>query len=437
MSAPPDFGLFVVRSTMGTTRATPVSQRNLTGIDFFLLWSGAAVSLAEIWAGGTLVGAGFMAAATAILLGHLIGNTPLALGGVIGSRHGISTMLSVRPSFGVRGAHFAAVLNVIQLIGWTAVMLIVAGNAMSSLVPAADFRVWAVVCGIITTLWALAGHGAWKWLQRISVSLLLILCVVMTYLVVSTADIRSIIHALPARENPMGFGLALDLVIAMPISWLPLVSDYSRFAVDTKRAFRGTWIGYFLVGSWMYLLGLVTSLSTGTTTPDAMIITTMGILGLAVPAVLVVVFSTVTTTFLDIYSAAVSSETITSLLRGRRGVLLTGAVGTILALIFPVQNYEGFLLLIGSVFCPLFGVVLLDYFVIRKGRVDTDAINGKGPYWYTGGFNIPAFIAWGAGFGLYHLVGRFFPDIGASIPAMACASLVYWAVMRKRGRETI
>ncbi len=422
---------------MGVTHKTPTSERNLTEIDFFLLWSGAAVSLAEIWAGGTLVGAGFAAAAAAILLGHLLGNTPLALGGIIGSRHGISTMLSVRPSFGVRGAHFAAGLNVIQLIGWTAVMLVVAGHALGSLVPAADFRVWVVVCGVVTTLWALAGHGAWKWLERASVSLLFILCVVMTYLVLSKSDIRSIIHALPARENPMGFGLTLDLVIAMPISWLPLVSDYSRFAVDTKGAFRGTWIGYFLVSSWMYLLGLVTCLATGTTTPDEMIITTMGILGLAVPAVLVVVLSTVTTTFLDIYSAAVSSESITSRLRGRRGVLLTGIAGTIVALVFPVQDYEGFLLLIGSVFCPLFGVVLLDYFVIQKGRIDTDSIDGKGPYWYTRGFNVPAFIAWGAGFAIYHLMGRFFPNIGASIPAMACAALIYWVAMRRRGRETI
>jgi putative hydroxymethylpyrimidine transporter CytX len=259
----------------------------------------------------------------------------------------------------------------------------------------------------------------------------------MTYIVISTTDFVSIAHARPPAGSPLGFGIALDLVIAMPISWLPLVSDYSRFGVSTGGAFRGTWIGYFLVSSWMYLLGLVASLATGTSTPDAMIISTMGILGLAIPAVLVVVLSTVTTTFLDIYSAAVSSESITSLLKGQRGVLLTGLIGTILALVFPVQDYEGFLLLIGSVFCPLFGVVLLDYFLIRRGHIEVDAVDGKGPYWYTGGFNIRAYVAWGLGFALYQLLAHFLPNVGASFPSMACAAIVYWTLMTLRGHKKL
>jgi nucleobase:cation symporter-1, NCS1 family len=95
------------------------AERNLNGMDFLLLWAGAAVSLAEIWAGGLLVPLGITAGILAVLLGHLIGNTPLALGGIIGSRTGLPTMVSVRPSFGVRGSYFATVLNLVQLVGWT------------------------------------------------------------------------------------------------------------------------------------------------------------------------------------------------------------------------------------------------------------------------------------------------------------------------------
>ena len=93
---------------MKDIKPTKAAERNLSGIDFFLLWAGAAVSLAEIWAGGTLSGAGFLAAAVAIIIGHVIGNTPLALGGILGSRHGVPTMVSIRPSFGVVGSQFAA-----------------------------------------------------------------------------------------------------------------------------------------------------------------------------------------------------------------------------------------------------------------------------------------------------------------------------------------
>ena len=111
----------------------PKELRNLGGWDFFLLWAGAAVSLAEIWAGGLIVPLGLGLGLFAILLGHLIGNTPFAMGGLIGSRWGIPAMVSARPSFGVRGSYFAASLNVIQLIGWTAVMLIICGGAADAI----------------------------------------------------------------------------------------------------------------------------------------------------------------------------------------------------------------------------------------------------------------------------------------------------------------
>ena len=164
----------------------PKGERNLGGWDFFLLWAGAAISLAEIWAGGLIVPLGLGLGLWAILLGHLIGNTPFALGGLIGSRWGIPTMVSVRPSFGIRGSYFAAALNVIQLIGWTAVMLIVCGqaaDAISKFYGFSNLNLWIILSGIITTLWAVVGHRIWKWLQRIAVFALLILCLAMTYVV--------------------------------------------------------------------------------------------------------------------------------------------------------------------------------------------------------------------------------------------------------------
>ena len=144
---------------------TPKEERNLGGWDFFLLWAGAAVSLAEIWAGGLIVPLGLGLGLWAILLGHLIGNTPFALGGLIGSRWGIPTMVSVRPSFGIRGSYFASALNVIQLIGWTAVMLIICGTAADAISKPYGFSnptLWIILSGAITTLWAVVGHRFWK-----------------------------------------------------------------------------------------------------------------------------------------------------------------------------------------------------------------------------------------------------------------------------------
>jgi NCS1 family nucleobase:cation symporter-1 len=409
----------------------PVGQedRNLNGMDFFLLWSGAAVSLAEIWAGGLLVPLGFLSGFIVVLIGHLVGNTPLALGGIIGTKTGLPTMVNVRPSFGVRGSYIATVLNLVQLIGWTGVMLWIGGKAAEAVwpMPGWGFQAWVLIIGLVTTLWALLGHRYWKWCHKIAVSSLIILCGLMTYLVFLEYGWARLVETQPKGGIP--FMVGLDLVIAMPISWLPLVCDYSRYARSGQSAFRGTWIGYFIVSSWMYVIGLGAALATSSLTPDSMVLKLMVDMGLVLPAIIIVLFSTFTTTFLDIYSTAVSGLNIWPQVGERRGIVACGILGTALALIFPATAYEGFLLFIGSVFCPLFGVVLMDYFVIRKGHYFE---HEEEKYWYLSGFNPWAFAAWGVGFVLYHVFQRA-TALGSSVPSLMIAGAVYFLLMRRSG----
>ncbi|MGQ9647836.1 MAG: putative hydroxymethylpyrimidine transporter CytX [Thermodesulfobacteriota bacterium] len=421
----------------------PVSkeERNLGGWDFFLLWAGAAISLAEIWAGSLIVPLGLGVGLWAIILGHLIGNTPFALGGLIGSRWGIPTMVSVRPSFGIRGSCFAAGLNVLQLIGWTAVMLIVCGGAADAISKFYGFsnpRLWIILSGIVTTLWALVGHRIWKLLQRISVGALLILCIAMTYIAFREYGWGKLLQI--PRQKDFSFMIGMDLVIAMPMSWLPLVSDYSRFATGSRSSFWGTWIGYFVVSSWMYLLGLAASLATQSPDPSGIVMNLMVKFGWAIPALIIVLFSTFTTTFLDIYSTAISGLNIVPNLGERKGILLGGILGTATALVFPsLLDYEHFLLFIGAMFCPLFGVVLVDYFLVRRGSVDVNDLYEKdGKYWFWNGINPRAILAWAIGFAIYlgfspmlmqKVLGikAAFPwPMGSSLPSMILAGLIYW-----------
>jgi len=424
----------------------PKEERNLGGWDFFLLWAGAAISLAEIWAGSLIVPLGLGLGLWAILLGHLIGNTPFALGGLIGSRWGVPTMVSVRPSFGIRGSYFAAALNVIQLIGWTAVMLIVCGqaaDAISKFFGFSNLNLWILLSGVITTLWALVGHRIWKWLQRISVIALLILCLAMTYVVFQQYGWANLSQIPRKRDFP--FMVGMDLVIAMPISWLPLVSDYSRFAKDSKSSFWGTWISYFMISSWMYLIGLMASLATQSPDPSGVVMGLMLKFGWAIPALIIVLFSTFTTTFLDIYSTAISGLNIFPKLGERAGILIGGIFGIIVAIIFPtLLNYEHFLLFIGAMFCPLFGIVLVDYFFLRRGGIDlVDLYRRDGKYWFWKGINPLAIIAWAIGFAIYlgfspmlmeKVLGikAAFPwPLGSSLPSMIVAGLIYW-LLRQR-----
>jgi purine-cytosine permease-like protein len=192
----------------------------------------------------------------------------------------------------------------------------------------------------------------------------------------------------------------------------------------------------------MYLLGLAASLVTQSPDPSGIVMNLMVKFGWAIPALIIVLFSTFTTTFLDIYSTAISGLNIVPTMGERKGIVLGGILGTATALIFPaLLNYEHFLLFIGAMFCPLFGIVLVDYFLIRKGLLEVEDLYKKnGKYWFWKGINPFAAIAWAIGFAIYlgfspllmeKVLGMkvAFPwPMGSSLPSMILAGLIYWLV---------
>ena len=362
-------------------------------------------------------------------LGHA--TPPMAGGGLIGSRHGVPSIVSTRGALGNRGSALPAVLNVVQLVGWTGVMLWIGGQSAAGLAGGeSTARWWILGLGALTTGWALAGSRAWRTLQKIGVALLLGLSVAMTALALKTYGWRELLAVAPKGSMP--FMAGLDLAIAMPISWMPLVADYARHAAVPGKGMRGTWWGYFVVSSWMYAVGLVAALATGSEAPESALLQLMGEHRLLLPALLVVLLSTLTTTFLDVYSNAVSAQSLLPNVGTRPLVLLGGVLGTAVALAFDATKYEGFLLLVGSAFCPLFGVVLADYFVLKKGRYVAEDLYRRGRYWYANGVNGRAMAAWAVGFGIYHLCAKTAFAGGASIPAFAGAAALYLAISKQR-----
>jgi putative hydroxymethylpyrimidine transporter CytX len=411
------------------------SAKRLGGLDFFLLWAGVAISLAEIWAGGFLAPMGFWMGFWAILLGHVVGNTFMALGGVMGSDQGIMSMVSVRPSFGIRGSNIAAVFNILQLVGWASIMLIIGGRAGAILGKPlggifASNQFWIVLIGLGTLLWAFyTGKTIWKVLQTTAVIALLLVAVVMSY--VSFNEFGG--SMFKSGTGGMAFMIGMDLVIAMPISWMPLVADYSRFGKQTTSIFWNTWWGYFIVSCWMYVLGLAATLVTGAQDPGTLILEIMGRVGLAMPALIMVVLSTITSDFPDIYSATCSMMNISKRISANAFMCFTGVLSIAVALFFPMEQYENFLFFIGAMFVPLFGVVLTDYFLIRKRQLNLDDLDKEGgEYWYWNGFNLSAIISWAAGFFIYELIALTQMPVGGSIPSILVSGVLYLLITRKK-----
>jgi putative hydroxymethylpyrimidine transporter CytX len=406
----------------------PPSERRLTFVDYFVLWGDLGVGLLVLLAGTLLVPAlGLARALLAILIGSLLGSLLLAWAGVIGSDTGIPTMALLRPTLGIRGSYLPTLLNMVQLVGWTTFEIIIMAQAADGitkpLFQASAFPLWVVLIGAFCTLLAVGGpvRVVRQWLKKFAVWLMLATSVWLTAVLVRREDFGTLLWAPGA--GGLTFLAAVDLVIAMPASWIPLVADYSRFARSGRGAFWGTAAGYFLANLWFYALGAGLLLALKAQDLIAAIMATAGG-GLALGIILV---DETDEAFADIYSAAVSSQNLRPALRQRPAALTVGVLCTALALAIPLTRYEHFLLLLGSVFVPLFGVLAADYFVLRRRRLDPSAMQRvDGPYWYRGGFAWRGLLAWGVGIATYHTVAALLPALGSSLPSFLLAFTVRW-----------
>jgi purine-cytosine permease-like protein len=106
--------------------------------------------------------------------------------------------------------------------------------------------------------------------------------------------------------------------------------------------------------------------------------------------------------FANIYSTSVSVQNLLPRVSQRVLALGVGIVAIIVAISIDLIQYENFLLLIGGIFVPVFGVLLADYFVLRKGRYEVPQLYASsGPYWHEAGFGVLAIAVWASGFLLY------------------------------------
>ena len=399
----------------------PPERRTLSGFDLAVLWADLGVGLLVLVTGALLVpGLGFAAAAAAIVLGSLMGVALLALAGAAGAEHGVTSMVLLRPVLGVRGSWIPSALNALQLVGWTAVEL----WAMSFVADLVSRRVfgwsarplWLAVAAIVCTALALWGPlGVTRvWMKRFAAWVTSAICVLVTIAVLTTDGLWDALSRPGAGGFPT-FGLAVDLVIAMPVSWLPLVADYTRFGRRPRSAFGGTFGGYLLANVWLYLLGALLVLGPGAEPSPAGIAT--GVLAVAGGSIAGILFlagllaGETDEAFADVYSGSLSLRNIFPGLSRTAATIGIAAVSCALAAWLTMERYESFLFLLGSVFVPLFGILVADHFVNRRRRVVVeDLYTSRGRYWYSGGVRIAALGPWIAGFAVYHWIAPTGPD---------------------------
>lgn len=388
----------------------PAKKRTLRPFDFAVLWGDLAVSLLVMVAGALLVpGLGTQEAVLAVVCGTALGAVLLSLAGVVGSDAGVPTMVALRSPLGIRGSYLTSGLNVLQLVGWAALEIIIMSQAAKALsdeyLGFSGYYFWLVFFGVTGTLMAMGGPVVVvrQWLQKFGVWIVLAAAGWLTFHLFDAYDMGEIWRRDGAGGWP-NFWQGMDVVVALPISWLPLVCDYSRFARRAAPAAVGTYIGYGLANVWFFLLGVfyVQALQTDTVGFVDALVGMLIPLALGWMALIVLLFGETDEAFANIYSTAVSLQNLAPKIGQRALALAVGIVAVVVAISIDLVQYENFLLLIGGVFVPIAGVLLADYFVVCWRRYEVARLyEPADPSWYPSGFGVLGIGVWLSGFFVY------------------------------------
>ena len=375
-----------------------------------LIWFGAAVSIAEILTGTYFAPLGFTKGLLAILLGHIIGCTMLFFAGLIGGKVRKSAMETAKMSFGSKGALLFSVLNIIQLVGWTAIMIYDGALAVNGIFDIGNW-IWCITIGALIMLWILIGIKNLGKVNTVAMAALFILTIVLSFVIFGKGTMQNI------GGEGMTFGAAVELSVAMPLSWLPLISDYTREAKKPVKTTAVSAVTYGVVSCWMYIIGMGAAIFTG----ESDIAQIMVKAGLGIAGLLIIVFSTVTTTFLDAYSAGVSSESLSSKISGKWVAVAVTVIGAAGAIFLPLTDITDFLYFIGSVFAPMIAIQIADFFILKQNKE-------------TSAFSIQNLIIWLIGFVIYRLLMHVDIVVGNTLPDMLITIVICVAVSKIRSK---
>lgn len=391
-------------------------MENRTGLfSNAVIWFGVAISVSEIQAG---IGIGTMSSGGSLwiplILGHLLGGLLLFLVGLIGARTRLNAMEVTSSTFGRYGSKFFAALNVLQLVAWVAVLNAQGASALTSLNLPISFPLICIILASLIALWVYLGINRIAKITTVVMAVLVLLLVVVSF---------RFLDVVPAAGAVVGYSPTLDfwnifeISIAMPISWLPVISDYTKDVKKPVKATAVSAVAYTIASLWMYFIGVeIASIGPNCDIAQAILLANLGVSG-----IIIVVLSTITTNFLAANSAGESAKVIYNRLNPKVVGIVVSGLSAVIAISGIMNHYIDFLYLISSVFGPMAAVLLVSFYLGKDTHDDIKT-------WY---WNI---FSWFAGFIVYYMTG--FLDsvvLGPSLLAIiVSAVLAYvWILFRK------
>ncbi len=381
------------------------------------LWFSLGVGLLVMQVGAYLVPAvGTQDAMLAIVIGSVIGSGLLAWVAKIGCDTGLSSAGLMHQVFGSSFARLPVLLNIVQLIGWTTFELVVMRDGTMAMAgdsawssPVITTLLWG---GVLTLLMTSSMLGLVRsFVSRFGLPLVMLSLLWLTWQFFGLLQVQGLqIFWNQPGTGEMGFLSAMDLVIAMPVSWLPLIADYARHGKNSRTAMTGSWMGYAVANIWCYALGvMIISVSA----PDANLVNTLLLAQGGLLALGLVLLDEIDNAYGDVYSAAVNSHSLWAGISAKHWGVGIAVLCTALAMVLPMHSLEPFLLMLSSVFVPLFGVIL--------GRLGLGTVHRKAPK-----FDLAAAAAWLIGVAVFHAFAQLLPQWGSALPSLIATFAIGW-----------
>jgi nucleobase:cation symporter-1, NCS1 family len=411
----------------------PVPERLhvLGTVDSFLLWLNLGISLLVL-VSAAYFGLSLKQALLATVVGGVIGNAMLAVAAAIGADARVPSMVLQRAPLGRRGSYLATTLNAMQCLGWSVfeitVIAVAAGALCNRIFGVELVWMWKLVFGAAGLVLALLGPVGFvrRYVRKIGIWAVAASVAYLAVWILQNADVGRLWH-----EGGHGgsFWLAVDLVIALTVSWIPLVADYTRFSRTPRAAFWGAGAGYLLPTLFQFGFGSILVLSHPSIAGPTDVLTTVAAGGIgSLLALLALTVDETDEAFANIYSAAVSLQNFAPRASQRLLIVAVSVAATAISLGIDLTQYQQFLLLLGAFFVPLFGVLLADWLVV--GRHYTAAHVFDAPAWRPGmiaswlaGFLVYEWLAQTQGLGFWsRFLGDLHPlhgGLGASLPGFA------------------
>lgn len=434
--------------------SVPFESRSLGFCDMVATWIGANANNGSWYVGGVVAGAAFAGSVYVTLVANPIAYIIMALIGFIGFKVGTSTMAITRASFGIRGSYLPSILNTTQFIGWTAVNTFIAAISISFICK--DWLGWPALgdpggnttmlfgIGVMSILHLLSiatGHHSVKLVERIGVVLILILGVWETIAVLKSVSLEAIMAWQPPADKKMPIGSAMDVMAAFSLGWVPAIAEFTRYGKNRATATVAPMIGANLALFWFAFVGIIgtigMAISTGVYDPNNSDPSTIvSKLGLGVVALLVIILTSTTANAVNLMAAGISLTNINKRLNPIASLWIVTIIAAILTVV-PLylssflHSFILFLEYIGMVFGPIFAIIIVDYYLVRKRRYNPAALDTVGgQYWYKNGFNWAALATWVIGVAAFLLIQnlpQFSDSIGATYPTIILSGIIYYS----------